>query len=355
MVKNPFRQITGFDESRRESLPLNELEKIRLAAPRVREEFMKTGMPLAVRQFSCSVTPYPTIYGFHTAYEGLYPYLWFNNRATIVQFEEGGKVKNLLFNPIFPDLSKQAPFYVNLQKRVPQFMQGLLAKLHAPVADQLKEFGLTTDDIDYVSYDHLHVQDLRPLMGVRDNKGAWLISPLFKNAKFIFPKAEWDCTIALHPSVSEWYVPNGLAKVSTENLVLYEGDIQLGPGVAFIATPGHTLGNHSLYLNTSQGTMTLSENGVGVDAYSPENSKINSVREKARDRGWEVVLNANTLDYRLTQYNSMVKEKLLSGPAADPDYVNHHATSEFTTWFAAPGLRPSMEHGDIVHGKLQEK
>lgn len=355
MIKNPFKQITGFEESRRETLPLNELEKIRLAAPKVRAEFMATGMPVAVRQFSCSVTPYPTVYGFHTAYEGLYPYLWFNNRATIVQFEEGGKLKNLLFNPIFPDLSRQAPFYVNLQKRVPQFMQGLLAKLHAPVGEQLKEFGLTTDDIDYLSYDHLHVQDLRPLMGVRDNKGGWLIEPMFKNAKFIFPKAEWDCTTALHPSVSEWYVPNGLAKVSTENLVLYEGDIQLGPGVAFIATPGHTLGNHSLYLNTTQGTMTLSENGVGVDAYSPENSKINSVRERARDRGWEVVLNANTLDYRLTQYNSMVKEKLLSGPAANPEFVNHHPTSEFTTWFAAPGLRPSLEHGDIVHGNFREK
>ena len=77
--------------------------------------------------------------------------------------------------------------------------------------------------------------------------------------------------------------------------------------------------------------------------------------QKARDRGWEVVLNANTLDYRLTQYNSMVKEKLLSGPAADPDYINHHPTSEFTTWFAAPGLKPSFEHGDVKHGNLQEK
>lgn len=352
MLSNPFKQISGFDESRRETQPLMELEKIRLAAPRVREKFMESGMPIAVRQFTCSVSPYPTVYGFHTAYDGLYPFLWFKNRATVVQFDEGGKTKTLLFNPIFPDLSAQAPFYANLRKRVPQFMEGLLAKINPPLAEQLKDLGLTPADIDYVSYDHLHVQDMRPLMGVRDNKGGWLIEPLFPLAKFIYPNAEWEATVNLHPSVCEWYVPNGLAKVTTENLILYEGDIQLGPGVALIATPGHTLGNHSLYLNTSQGTMTLSENGVGADAYSPENSKINSIREKARDRGWEVVLNANTLDYRLLQYNSLVKEKLLSGPAKDPDYINHHPTSEFTTWFAAPGLKPSYEHADVLHGRI---
>jgi len=356
MNKHPFKQITTFDESRRETLPANELEKIRRAAPKLREEFVASGMPVAVRQFSCSVTPYPTVYGFHAAYDGVHPFLWFNNRATLVQFEENGKLKNLLFNPIFPDLSMQAPFYVNLTRHVPQFMQGFLAKLNAPVAEQLKELGLTPDDIDYLSYDHLHVQDLRPLMGVRNGKGdVWTTKPLFPNAKFIFPKAEWSHTLALHPSVSEWYVPSGLANVSTENLILYEGDIQLGTGVALIATPGHTAGNHSLYLNTVQGTMTFSENGVGVDAYSPENSKINSVRQKAKDRGWEVVLNANTLDYRLWQYNSMIKEKLLSGPAADPDYANHHSTSEFTPWFATPGFKPSLVHADVVHGHLQSR
>lgn len=355
MAKHSFKTLTGFDESRREKLPLNELQKIRLAAPQVRAAFMESGMPVAVRQFSCSISPYPTIYGFHTAYDGLYPYLWFNNRATLVQFLEDGELKLLLFNPIFPDLSAQAPFYQNLRKRVPQFMEGLLAKIHKPVEEQLVELGFSVGDIDYVSYDHLHVQDMRPLMGVRDNKGGWLIEPKFPNAKFIYPKAEWEATINLHPSVSEWYVPNGLAKVSHENLILTEGDLLLGPGVALIQTPGHTPGNHSLYLNTDVGTMTFSENGVGADAYNPENSRINSVREKARDRGWEVVLNANTLDLRLLQYNSMVKEKMLSGPAANTEFCNHHPTSEFTTWFAAPGLKPSLEHGDVRHGNFQQK
>jgi len=49
MIKNPFKQITGFDESRRETMPLNELEKIRLAAPKVREAFIASGEPIAVR------------------------------------------------------------------------------------------------------------------------------------------------------------------------------------------------------------------------------------------------------------------------------------------------------------------
>jgi len=349
MLKNHFQKLKGFDESRRETQPLNELEAIRKAAPRVRDDFMATGMPSAVRQFSCSVSPYPTVYGFHTAYQGLSPYLWFNNRATVIQFKEDGKTKTLLFNPIFPDLSAQAPFYTNLRGRVPQFMESLLAKINPPVVDQLATLGLSIDNIDYVSYDHLHVQDLRPLMGSAGRPG------LFKNAKFIFPKAEWECTTALHPSVQEWYVPRGLEGVDTKNLILYEGDILLGAGVAFIATPGHTLGNHSLYLNTPEGTMTFSENGVGVDAYSPENSRIDSVRNAARDRGWEVVLNANTIDYRLLQYNSMIKEKLLSGPSKNPDFVNHHPTSEFTKWSFMPTIAPSYEHADLNFGELERQ
>jgi hypothetical protein len=96
MAKHSFKTLTGFDESRREKLPLNELEKIRLAAPHVRATFIESGMPVAVRQFSCSVSPYPTIYGFHNAYDGLYPYLWFNNRATLVQFLEDGELKATL-------------------------------------------------------------------------------------------------------------------------------------------------------------------------------------------------------------------------------------------------------------------
>jgi hypothetical protein len=174
---------------------------------------------------------------------------------------------------------------------------------------------------------------------------------LFPNALFLFPKSEWDSITHLHPSVQAWYVPGGVDGVFLDHLFLYAGDIQLGPGVALIQTPGHTPGNHSLYLNTPEGTFTISENGAGPDAYNPALSSIDSVRKTAIWKGWEVVMNANTLDNTFDQYNSMIKEKLLSGPNPQyPEFCNHRSSSEFTSHYLAPGLKPTLELGAVVYG-----
>lgn len=349
-----FLPLKGFEEANKESIPLNRLDIIKKAAPRVRDTFMQTGKPRTVRQFLCSTSPYPTVYGFHTLYKGPAPYLHFNNRATLVQFEVDGKLRNLLFNPFFPSLSEQAPFYQSLKTKIPAFLpESLLVHRGENIIDQLAQAGLKPEDIDYISYDHLHVQDMRPLMGTKTADGKIIHKPLFPNAHFIFPESEWTATVNIHPVVGDWYVHGGLDQVNTDKLLLYKGDILLGPGVAIIASPGHTPGNHSLYLNTDQGTITISENGVGPDGYNPQNSSINDIRNEAIRRGWEVVMNANTLDQIFDQYNSMVKEKMLSGPSPkNGDFCNHHSSSEFTRWFTSSslGLKPSHEHGVIVHG-----
>ncbi|MCC5816527.1 MAG: hypothetical protein JJT78_17380 [Leptospira sp.] len=343
-----FKALKGFEGSKKESIPLNQLEKIRKEAPKVRDKFIESGMPIAVHQFPCSTSPYPTAYGFHYSYSGMAPYLFFNNRATLVQFEIEGKIKNLLFNPYFPELSAQAPFYVALRKTMPGFVPTrLVLKTYGTIKEQLKRYGLTPEDIDYVSYDHLHVQDLRPLMGTDS------LDALFPNAVFVFPKSEWQSVEYLHPSVSSWYVPDGIDGVAKENLFLYEGDLSIASGVALIHTPGHTPGNHSLYLNSPEGCFTISENGVGADAYSPEKSSIDSVRKTAAWKGWEVVMNANTLDNTFDQYNSMIKEKILSGPSPKfPEFINHRSSSEFTSHYLSPGLKPTIELGAVQFGEI---
>jgi len=68
------------------------------------------------------------------------------------------------------------------------------------------------------------------------------------------------------------------------------------------------------------------------------------------------VLNGNTKDFIFDQYNSMIKEKLLSGPCPkNPAVNNHHSSSEFTQWYAAPGLKPVWEHGSVKVGTLAVK
>lgn len=351
-----FETLTTLDSVRRETIPLNRLQKIKQLAPQLREQLMKSGRVKAVHQFSCSISPYPVNYGFHNTYTGIYPFLFFNNRATLVQFMKDGQLKNLLFNPIFPELSEQAGFYQILKKTMPSMIpEFLFAKRQRSIIDQLKDVGIKPEDIDYISWDHLHVQDMRPLMGTRDSTGKVIQKPLFPKAVFIWHKDEYSSVEHLHPTVGEWYVPGAIHNVITDRLCLYEKDILLGDGVALVHTPGHTPGMHTLFIHTEKGTVTFSENGVGADAYNPENSAVSGVAENARMKGWEVVMNANTLDMRFDQYNSMVLEKILAGPAANSDFCNHHPTSEFTTWYTAPGLKPTYEHGDLVIGQIKKR
>ena len=356
LSRHGFEQITAFDEERRETIPLNALEKIRKMAPEFRERFMETGTADCVRQFICSMAPYPTTFAFNRAYSGLNKFMFFNNRATLVQFKQNGETRNLLFNPFFPELSEKSGFYQHLKNAwwAKPLPETLLVKRMPGIVQQLKDAGIAAEDIDYLSFDHLHVQDMRPLMGTTDSSGKTLLKPLFPNATFIFHHAEWESVTHLHPHNAIWYVRDGFTGVNTDNLLLYEGDLQLGPGVALIHTPGHTAGNHSLYLNTDSGIFTISENGVGADCYSPEHSRVSGLRRTAKWKGWEVILNANTTDFIFDQYNSMIKEKLLSGPCQlNPDFSNHHSSSEFTAWHpAAPGLTPTWEHGSVSSGEL---
>src|SRR6185503_3160534 len=98
-------------------------------------------------------------------------------------------------------------------------------------------------------------------------------------------------------------------------------DVKLGEGVALVRTPGHTQGNHSIVVRTTEGLMVTSENGVSADCYAPLKSRIPGLRSYARRTGMEVVLNGNTLEGALDQYISMVQEKELAGPSRrDPDF-----------------------------------
>ena len=82
--------------------------------------------------------------------------------------------------------------------------------------------------------------------------------------------------------------------------------------MALVWTPGHTDGNHSLCINTEDGVWVSSENGVAADSWHPHLSKIPGVRKTAEFFGREVILNSNTLEDSIDQYDSMLKEKALA-------------------------------------------
>jgi hypothetical protein len=331
---------------------------IREAAAAFRPRFAEQGMVRAVRTVDLVSAGYPAGFAFHGAARGLNPYVNILNRLVVVQFDDfGGARRTLVWEPTVPEGSAEAPFYGQLLERFGEWVSyNLLSKQFHTVAEALAAVGLSPADVDYVSFDHLHVQDLRILMGTTEPVGDENEprEPFFPNARFVFQAREVDTFRSVHPTQWAWYVPGGMEAVRTDRLVLVDGDVALGRGVALLWTPGHTDGNHSLCLNTPEGIWVSSENGVSADNWHPHLSKIPGVRKWAEFFGREVVMNANTLEDSVDQYDSMLKEKAVADVnRRDPRWQNVFPSSELAPWRRQWPVVPTFVYGGINYGRIE--
>ena len=218
-------------------------------------------------------------------------------------------------------------------------LERLLHKELNTPENALRIAGVRPEQVDFISFDHLHVQDPR------------LILPHFPNAKLLVQRREADTLAALHPMQWYWYVDGGLDGVDEDRLVLLDGDVELGKGIAIVWTPGHTDGNHSLCLNTPDGVWVSSENGICADNWQPELSKIPGVRQYAESQRREVCPNANTLEDSIDQYDSMVKEKALADYSKrDGRWKQILPSSELVSWKRQWPIVPTHQHGGIAYG-----
>ena len=350
-----MKAIHDFDDVRQSPLPQERLKAARKQASAFRERFMDEA-PVQFYQSADMVrVPYPTWY----AYSGVYtqstykfPYLHILNRIFIIQYHDFlGELKTLLFSPSDIEADRETPFFKRLTNKMPSWspLEGVVAPIIRDVTGALAEVGLSPEDVDYISYDHLHTQDVRRWLGTKD-KAAY-----FPNAKLLVHEQEWLSTTSLLPVQADWYCPNGIEGVDPDKVIKFTGSIQLGEGVALVHTPGHTEGNHSLVARVPDGIRVTSENGVGADAYAPMNSKVNAIRRYAKDTGIEVILNGNTLEGSNEQYISMVIEKTIAGPSKNPDFPNCASSSEATPYWLIPGHKVSHLIGEAKFGSLQKK
>jgi len=360
--------IQNFQGARDSSVPSTRLEEVRKRARKFREEMLSGGQVLFYKSCELVRVPYPVRYAFTNVYTQSIirsPVLHIVNRLFVIQFRSNGGVKTLLFSPSDVMANAETRFFKRLgggelarmegkvgEKSAAGFLKTGIQKLVAPTTltvDQwLAKIGVRPEKVDYLAYDHLHTQDLRNWMGSDGKPG------LFPNAKLLIQREEWESAQGLVAPQQDWYCPNGTKGIDQKKVVLLDSDVRLGEGVAFIRTPGHTMGNHSLVAHTPEGLMVSSENGVGADAYAPEHSQINAVRKYARNTKMEVVLNGNTQESGLEQYISMVAEKEIAGPSKrNPEFPNTVPSSEFTAYWLFGGLKPSFNFGDLEFGRLQ--
>jgi len=355
------RPLREFDEAS-STWPRGErLEAIRAAADEFRGRFKEQDAVKAVRTLNLMSARYPVRYAFGGAARGgLNPYVRILNRLVVVQFEgfDGG-LKTLCWKPIVPEGAAAAPFYAQLTDGYGDFMsQRLLASEHDTVAGALARCGLTPEAVDHVSFDHLQAQDMRILMGTTRPVGGEREPrrALFPGARFLCQRREVDALRSPHPMQSAWYVPGGMDHAIEDELVLLDGDVELGVGVALTATPGHTDGSQSLVLHTPDGVWVVSGSGVAADNWHPHLSKIPGLRREAELMGREVILNSNTVEHSVDQYDSMVKEKALADPnRADPRWMNIFPSAEMSALRRQWPIVPSFSYGAISYGTIEAR
>jgi len=256
-----------------------------------------------------------------------------------------------LFSPSDFEANRETPFFKRMIEKygpLSPLVSSFLAPVEHTVEQALEAIGITPEAVDFISYDHLHTQDIRKWLGDGKDKG------VFPNAKLLIMKQEWDSTTALLPQQKDWYCPHGIDGIPAERVVFLDSSVRLGKSVALVQTPGHTEGNHSLVANTADGLLVTSENGISADSYAPEHSEIPGVRDYAKATGMEVILNGNTLENSLDQYISMVVEKTIAGASNKNSlFTNFVPSSELTAYWGFPGLKPSFTFGELEYGQVQ--
>ena len=357
MTKNPkiepemseFTEFSLFDAVPKNSPPLTRLSALKSVAKKFREKLLESGTVTYYRSFDLVRVPYPVKYGFNNTLNTNSPYLHILNRMFVIQFQKNGTKKTLLFSPSDLDGNSETPFFNRIGKSFGIFEdigKMMVAPIVRTVEEALKLTGISPKDVDYISYDHLHTQDLRKWLGNGYDRG------YFPNAKLLIMEEEFIAVQGLLPSQRDWYCPDGVKNIPRDRIVVLETSVLLGGGVALLKTPGHTMGNHSLVVNTPRGVLVTSENGISADSYSPLKSSIKAVKDFAKDTGCEVILNGNTQESSVEQYISMILEKEVAG-----EYIENHdffgvsPSSEFTSYWAFPGLKPTFEFGELTMGR----
>jgi hypothetical protein len=339
------------------------LRALRAAAAAYKTRFTDQGQVRAVRSVDIAAAPYPVKYAFHDAVSvPTFPLISMINRMLVVQYDDwNGVARTLVFEPTVPAGSAEAPFYRNLQRlmaKVPGagVIEKTVLKYYNEPDDVLAQLGLTADDVDFCTFDHLHVQDPRMILGSTSVIAGEAAPrrPLFGDAKLLVHSRELATLQSLHPMQWAWYVDGGLDGVDQTKFVTFDSDIELGPGIALLWTPGHTDGNHSLVVNTPDGVWVSSENGISSDNWQPELSKIPGVRRYAESFGREICPNANTLEDSLDQYDSMIKEKTLADYSKrDPRWLQILPSSELAPWKRFWPVVPTFCHGGISYGRIE--
>jgi len=111
----------------------------------------------------------------------------------------------------------------------------------------LTSLGLRPEDIDAVILTHLHTDHAAG--GVKEVDGDYV--PRFPNARYYVSKAEWSDAVNPNERTAAVYVPERLLPLKEAGqVVFFEGETELFPGIKAVPTGGHTDGHYGLEIES---------------------------------------------------------------------------------------------------------
>lgn len=345
-----FQTISHFDGTRDALRPMDRVDNVRQAGVAFRREMLAKPQVVYYQSFELVRVPYPSKYAYLNAFTAPTPFVHLTNRLFVIQFQSEQGIKTLLAGPSDWEHQRETPFFAALDAKAGPLagtMERALFRKTATVPEILARIGLRPEQIDYITYDHLHTQNVNRWLGGQGH------AAVFPNAKLLVMREEWESAKGLIPWQNQWYCPHG-TEVPEERVHLLDDSVWLGDGsVALVRTKGHTEGNHSIVAHTPEGLKVTSENGVCLDAYEPKFSKIPGLAEYAKQTGAEIIINGNTQEYVVDQYISMVLEKSIAGPNPhDERFANMAPSSEATAFWLFPKTAPTMSVGELRFGQI---
>jgi glyoxylase-like metal-dependent hydrolase (beta-lactamase superfamily II) len=124
--------------------------------------------------------------------------------------------------------------------------------LALPWLERLADAGLQPEDVDYVVCTHLHVDHVG--WNTRLVGGEWV--PVFPNARYLINQREFDFWKPDNPAVADIAINAGVFEDSVQpifdrdQMILWDGDYELGDGIRLEMATGHTPGHNVLWLES---------------------------------------------------------------------------------------------------------
>lgn len=157
--------------------------------------------------------------------------------------------------------------------RSPKAMEeqlGFRTWLGRPIADQLREMGLTPDDIGWIAFSHLHF----------DHVGQ---AALFRRATWILNREELDWALAQPAHVS--MAAELLASRPADRTTFISGDLDVfGDGsVRILKTPGHTPGSSVLVVRLAKSGPVILSGDLYLTREGREHQQVPAVNADRAD------------------------------------------------------------------------